>query len=112
MFELVDRTVLQALEAAPRGLGNAAAKRILWQLLRALDYLHSRSVRARGSLMACQRLWEAPHPFAACQSTSTQKAELTFWSTFKTDGFCVFISPDRGMPCSGTAPLGMWADMT
>jgi cyclin-dependent kinase-like len=44
VFEFVEGTVLQLLEAAPGGLPEAQAKRVLWQVLRALEYLHSRGV--------------------------------------------------------------------
>lgn len=41
VFEYVQHTVLQVLERNPTGIHEPLVKRIIWQLLQALDYLHS-----------------------------------------------------------------------
>lgn len=50
VFEFVERTVLEDLERHPRGLGERATRRIMWQLVRSVEYLHSQQVRAGGAL--------------------------------------------------------------
>jgi len=50
VFEFVERTVLEDLERHPRGLGDRATRRIMWQLVRSVEYLHSQQVRAGGAL--------------------------------------------------------------
>lgn len=44
VFEYVERTVLDCLKLQPRGLGDAATRRIMWQLVTAVKYLHSQKV--------------------------------------------------------------------
>lgn len=44
VFEFVERTVLDALKLQPRGLGDACTRRIMWQLVKAVEYLHSQKV--------------------------------------------------------------------
>ena len=44
VFEYVERTVLEALKVHPRGLGGLATRRIMWQLVQAVAYLHSQKV--------------------------------------------------------------------
>ncbi len=44
VFDYVEGTLLQALERSPGGLPESTVKRSLWQLLQALEYLHSRGV--------------------------------------------------------------------
>ena len=44
VFEYVERTVLEALKVHPRGLGGLATRRIMWQLVQAVGYLHSQKV--------------------------------------------------------------------
>ena len=34
----------QVLERQPRGLGAVETRRVMWQLVKAVDYLHSRTV--------------------------------------------------------------------
>jgi cyclin-dependent kinase-like len=41
VFDYVQNTVLQMLERSPTGIAEPLVKRIIWQLLHALDYLHS-----------------------------------------------------------------------
>ena len=45
VFEYVERTVLEALKRHPRGLGSLPARRIAWQLVSAMQYLHSQKAR-------------------------------------------------------------------
>jgi serine/threonine protein kinase len=54
VFEYVERTVLEALKRHPRGLGALPTRRIVWQLVKAVQYLHSQKARAAG-----------PHPLHA-----------------------------------------------
>ena len=44
VFEFVERTVLEDLERHPRGLGDRATRRIMWQLVKSVEYLHSQQV--------------------------------------------------------------------
>ena len=44
VFEYVERTVLEALKVHPKGLGSLATRRIMWQLVKAVEYLHSLKV--------------------------------------------------------------------
>ncbi|RKO96408.1 Pkinase-domain-containing protein [Caulochytrium protostelioides] len=44
VFEHVDRTILAALDRHPRGMDEEQIKRIMFQLLKATDYLHSRNI--------------------------------------------------------------------
>ena len=52
VFEFVERTVLEDLERHPRGLGDRATRRIMWQLVKSVEYLHSQQVRPWGLLRA------------------------------------------------------------
>ena len=38
--------LVQALEAKPQGLGDLETRKIMWQIVRATDYLHSQDVSA------------------------------------------------------------------
>jgi serine/threonine protein kinase len=44
VFEYVERTVLDSLKLQPDGLGDAATRRILWQLIKAVEHLHTQKV--------------------------------------------------------------------
>ncbi|XP_061379039.1 cyclin-dependent kinase-like 1 [Danaus plexippus] len=44
VFEYLDHTLLDELEAAPSGLGEDTAKRHLYQLLKGVDYCHQNSI--------------------------------------------------------------------
>lgn len=44
VFEHVDRTLLEDLEKHPDGLPAADVQRVMWQLLRAIDFCHSQGV--------------------------------------------------------------------
>ena len=46
VFEYVDHSVLQALQRCPAGLGHALTRRLLWQLLQAVQRLHEHQVQA------------------------------------------------------------------
>ena len=45
VFEFVEGTVLQELERCPKGMGDLRTRRVMWQLVRAAEYLHS--IKAR-----------------------------------------------------------------
>lgn len=50
VFEHVDHTILEDLDKSPHGLTDDVAKgdtvrKCMWQLLKAIDYLHSHNVR-------------------------------------------------------------------
>ena len=44
VFEYVEGNLLEALEKHPEGLDMGEVRRIMWQLIRGVDYLHSHSV--------------------------------------------------------------------
>lgn len=44
VFEYVDKSILNVLEAQPRGLPLIDTKAIIWQLLQALQFLHEQQV--------------------------------------------------------------------
>ena len=44
-------TSFQVLERYPRGLGDLNTRRVMWQLLKGVDYIHSNKVRI--SVAAC-----------------------------------------------------------
>ena len=44
VFEYVEGNLLEALEKHPEGLETGEVRRIMWQLIRGVDYLHSHSV--------------------------------------------------------------------
>ena len=44
VFEYVESTLLEALERHPEGLEPGEVRRIMWQLIRGVDYLHSHQV--------------------------------------------------------------------
>jgi cyclin-dependent kinase-like len=48
VFEYVDRTLLEELERSPDGMDPGDVKRVMWQLARSVDYLHSHQVIHRG----------------------------------------------------------------
>ena len=55
VFEYVERTVLEALKVHPRGLGGLATRRIMWQLVKAIEYLHSQKVGFGPGAARCNR---------------------------------------------------------
>ena len=44
IFEYVERNLLEVLEASPDGLPLAQIKEIIYQLLKAVDFLHSHGI--------------------------------------------------------------------
>lgn len=44
VFEFVDHTVLDELERYPNGLDENAVKKVLWQVLRAIEFCHNHNV--------------------------------------------------------------------
>ena len=44
VFEYLDGTVLEALQRAPSGLGASFTRRLMWQLVRAVEHLHASQV--------------------------------------------------------------------
>ncbi|KXS15992.1 Pkinase-domain-containing protein, partial [Gonapodya prolifera JEL478] len=44
VFEYVDRTILEELDRCPHGLPEETVRKAMWQLLKAMDYLHSHNV--------------------------------------------------------------------
>jgi cyclin-dependent kinase-like len=44
VFEHVDHTILNDLDLNPDGLSEENCRRAVWQLLKAVDYLHSNNV--------------------------------------------------------------------
>ncbi|KAJ4455078.1 putative Cyclin-dependent kinase 1 [Paratrimastix pyriformis] len=44
VFALMDHNVLDELEKHPRGMDPVAVKKIIWQLLQAVDYCHSHNI--------------------------------------------------------------------
>ena len=46
VFEFVDHTVLDDLEKYPNGLSEMTVRKILWQVLRGVEFCHSHNVSA------------------------------------------------------------------
>ena len=44
MFEFVDHTVLDELERYPNGLDENSVRKVLWQVLRAIEFCHLHNV--------------------------------------------------------------------
>jgi serine/threonine protein kinase len=44
VFEYVERTILEDLERSPDGLDPLSVKKVLWQLLRSIQFCHSHNV--------------------------------------------------------------------
>ena len=44
MFEFVDHTVLDELERYPNGLDENTVRKVLWQVLRAIEFCHNHYV--------------------------------------------------------------------
>ena len=44
VFEFVDHTVLDDLEKYPNGLSEMSVRKILWQVLRGVEFCHSHNV--------------------------------------------------------------------
>jgi cyclin-dependent kinase-like len=44
VFEYVDRTVLDEIESNPNGLNEIEAKKIVWQLLRSVAFIHDHNI--------------------------------------------------------------------
>lgn len=44
VFEFVDHTVLDDLEKYPNGLNEMTVRKILWQVLRGVEFCHSHNV--------------------------------------------------------------------
>ena len=42
----------QVLERYPRGLGDLNTRRVMWQLLKAVDYVHANKARERAALLS------------------------------------------------------------
>ena len=47
VFEFVDHTVLDDLERYPNGLDEVRVKKIMWQVVRALEFCHNHNVSAK-----------------------------------------------------------------
>ena len=45
VFEFVDHTVLDELERYPNGLDENTVRKVLWQVLRAIEFCHNHNVR-------------------------------------------------------------------
>ena len=54
VFEFVDHTVLDDLERYPNGLDELRVKKIMWQVVRALEFCHNHNV----SVSFCMRSFE------------------------------------------------------
>ena len=44
VMEYVQQTILECLKVQPHGLGSLLTKQITWQLIKALEYMHSQKV--------------------------------------------------------------------
>lgn len=44
VFEYVEKTVLEELEKHPEGLSELSVKRLMWQLVRAIDFCHKNNI--------------------------------------------------------------------
>lgn len=53
VFEFVDHTVLDDLERYPNGLDELTAKKIMWQVLRAVEFCHNHNVSTTYKPEAC-----------------------------------------------------------
>ena len=45
VMEYVQQTILECLKVQPHGLGSLLTKQITWQLVKALEYMHSQKVQ-------------------------------------------------------------------
>ena len=56
VFEYLEHTVLEELEARAGGLGFITSRKYIYQVLRALDFIHSHDVseRLEGLVACCQ----------------------------------------------------------
>lgn len=87
VFEFVEGTVLEALQRAPSGLGYSCTRRLIWQLIRAVEHLHTHQV-------SCDGCWQPPDSgqcgprarqalllYKTCVEHDTQRQWcLTLWS--------------------------------
>ncbi|KAL7754453.1 hypothetical protein RI367_000434 [Sorochytrium milnesiophthora] len=58
VFEHIDHTILEDLEKHPNGISDhrehGSVRKIMWQLLKAVEYLHSHNARTQSILQRCQ----------------------------------------------------------
>jgi cyclin-dependent kinase-like len=54
VFEYVERTILEDLEKNPNGMDKLDVKKVFYQLLRALDFIHTNNVTLRHPLSLSQ----------------------------------------------------------
>lgn len=47
VFEFVDHTLLDELEKHPNGLSEITVQKILWQVLKAVEFIHSHNVSSQ-----------------------------------------------------------------
>jgi len=87
VFEFVERTVLEDLERHPRGLGDRATRRIMWQLVKSVEYLHSQQVGLPGTAPRSARRvglgWspeahDAAHAACLLACCAAQQTEVRF----------------------------------
>ena len=45
VMEYVQQTILECLKVQPHGLGSLLTKQITWQLIKAIQYMHSQKVQ-------------------------------------------------------------------
>jgi len=46
VFEYVEKTILEVMEQKPGGIDKEEIRKIMYQLLRGLDFIHSQNVRS------------------------------------------------------------------
>ena len=56
VFEFVDHTVLDELERYPNGLDENAVRKVLWQVLRAIEFCHNHNVSHSTVSLFCNLL--------------------------------------------------------
>lgn len=64
VMEYVQQTVLECLKVHPHGLGTRLTKQVTWQLVKALEYMHTQKVLLPANSSALSASWQPSIPLA------------------------------------------------